>query len=285
VSQDHIQILIIGDGAAQGPLGIMQTMPAIGVLLLRADVATDLDAAADVLPAIRQMRVRLGLLPGDAAETTYTQWHAAKAKAGDVDARSRGIAEAKAEADALRGTIADTVRQNRDLARRIEDLERQLRERPTAPPPVEIPADPAELRALRARLEQLQEVVREKNLELAELRRDFRSGRAEDPDPASNGATDPSVVDNADDRWIESDGGSDRRTRIPTWRPTLLADVQSMPPHVTREAIRTAPSSRSATARRGRRSSVPRELPNRCTWLGLVFIIGCSLCWTVRQWT
>ena len=104
---------------------------------LRADVASDLAAAADLLPAIRQMRVRLGLLPGDASETTYAQWQAAKAKADDADARSRAIAEAKADADALRSTIADTVRQNRDLGRRIEDLERQLRERPTAPPPVE----------------------------------------------------------------------------------------------------------------------------------------------------
>ncbi len=225
---------------AQGPLGIiMQTMPAIGVLLLRADIATDLDGAADVLRAIRQMRVRLGLLPGDAAETTYAQWQAAKAKAGEVDAQSREIAGAKADADALRSTIADTVRQNRDLARRVEDLERQLREPPTAPAPVEAPADPAELRALRAKLDQLQEVVREKNLELAELRRESRSGRAEDPEPTSSGAIDLPIVDEGDDDWTESDGGTERRIRMPTWRPALLADVPSMPLHVTREAIRT----------------------------------------------
>lgn len=145
------------------------------MLLLRADVAADIDAAGRLFPAMRQARVRLGLLPDDPAETTYKQWQAARAKAGDADAQSRVIAESKAEADALRSTIADTVRQNRDLARRVEDLERQLRERPAAaPPPVELPAEPAEVRALRAKLDQLQDVVREKNLELAELRRESR---------------------------------------------------------------------------------------------------------------
>lgn len=217
----------------------MQTMPALSVLLLRADVATDLDAAVHLFPAIHHARVRLGLLPPDASETTYTQWQAAKAKAGDADAQSRRIAESKAEADELRSTIADTVRQNRDLARRVEELERQLRERPAAPPPVEVPADPAELRALRGKLDQLQEVLREKNLELAELRRESRTGRAEDLDPASNGPADPPLMDDGDDRWTESDGWQERRIRIPTWRPALLADVPSMPPHVTREAIRT----------------------------------------------
>jgi len=174
------------DGSIDGIGVILQTMPALAVVLLRATVAASLEPTADVFSAITQCRARLGLPAGDPSETVHTQWQAAKARAREVDAQGKLLAEAKADADALRGTIADAHRENRDLARRVEDLERQLRERPVALPPVETPAEPAELRALRAKIDQLQEIVRDKNLELAELRREHRASRTDEQDPTGN---------------------------------------------------------------------------------------------------
>lgn len=238
------------EGTADGGLTlVLHAMPALGILLFRAGIASGaVEAERDDFIAIDQARVRLGLLPGDPAEAMFDQWQAAKAKARDDQAHARAMSEVKVENDALRAQLSDVNRQNRDLIRRIDDLERRLRERPVESAPAEAIPDPAELRALRARIDQLQEIVRDKNLELAELRRDSRSGSTErngerdavEKDSPGRDALDSGVTDDRDDRWeIDSEQALERRIRVPIWRPAPTADIESLPAHVAREALRT----------------------------------------------
>ena len=71
----------------------------------------------------------------------------------------------------LRVMLDRSLDRNRELERRLLALEEQLRRRPAAPAAATAPADPAEVRLLRAKIEDLQEMVRERNASLAELRR------------------------------------------------------------------------------------------------------------------
>lgn len=235
---------------AEGGVAILlHAMPALGLLLLRAEIASGaIDTKGDVFVALNQARVQLGLVPGDPAEVMFDQWQAAQARARDDEAHARLMSEAKAESDALRGLLSEASRQNRDLLRRVDDLARQLRERPVASIPVEAAPDPAEVRTLRTKIDHLQDIVRDKNLELAELRRDYRSGgteRASDRNPLEKDlldrdSIDSGLVDDRDDRWeADTDQVPERRVRVPMWRPTPTAEIESLPAHVAREALRT----------------------------------------------
>ena len=86
--------------------------------------------------------------------------------------------------------------------------------------------------------------MRDKNLELAELRRDQRAASAERT-PADRGASerralDPEAADDRDDRWeVDDDAASERRIRVPIWRPAPMSDIGSLPAHAAREALCT----------------------------------------------
>jgi len=221
---------------------LLHAMPALGILLVRAEIASGaIEPKREGFIAIDQARAQLGLPPGDPVERVFEQWRAAKADARDREADARAVAEARAENDVLREQISETNRQNRELLRRVDDLERQWRERPVEPAPAEPEPDPAEIRALRARILQLQDIVRDKNLELAELRRGLRAASAErtgPQEPADRGAGE--AADDRDDRWeADDDPASERRILVPIWRPALMADIGSLPAHVAREALCT----------------------------------------------
>jgi len=235
-------------GAADAGVALLlHGMPALGILLLRALIVSDtVEDKRDEFIAINQARLRLGLPAGDPAEAMFDQWRAANAKAREAEAQARLLSETQVEKDKLRNQAVEANRQNRDLVRRIDDLERQLRVQAAAPMVVQADADPAELRALRSKIEQLQDLVRDKNLELAKLRRDQRSsggaGRANESDAGDKTVLESDALESSldDDRWeIENDQAQDRRAQIPMWRPGLVADIESIPAHVVREALRT----------------------------------------------
>ncbi len=167
-------------GSVNGGIALLlHAMPALGILLLRAEFASGtVETERDEFIALDQARVRIGLPPGDPAEAMFNQWQEAKTRAREAEAQARRMAEAQAENEALCRQLSEANRQNRDLLRRIDDLERQLREQIAAPIVVEAVPDPAELRALRAKIEQLQGIVRDKNLELVKLRRAIGPARS-----------------------------------------------------------------------------------------------------------
>jgi hypothetical protein len=228
---------------------LLHAMPALGILLVRAEIASGaIEPKREAFIAIDQARAQLGLPPGDPVERVFEQWRAAKSEARDREAYVRAVAEARAENDVLREQISETNRQNRELLRRVDDLERQWRERPVEPAPAEPEPDPVEIRALRARILQLQDIVRDKNLELAELRRGLRAASTErtgPQEPADRGASerralDPEAADDRDDRWeVDDDAASERRIRVPIWRPAPMSDIGSLPAHAAREALCT----------------------------------------------
>ena len=250
------RLLEFAEGAANDPTRadggvalLLHAMPALGLLLVRAEIASGaIEPDRETFIAIDQARAQLGLPPGDPVERLFEQWRAAKAEARDREAYARAEAEARAENDVLREQISETNRQNRELLRRVDDLERQWRERPVEPAAAEPEPDPAEIRALRAKILQLQDIVRDKNLELAELRRDLRAAsteRTSPQEPADRGAgerraLDPEAADDRDDRWEVDDApASERRIRVPIWRPAPMSDIGSLPAHAAREALCT----------------------------------------------
>ena len=229
---------------------LLHGMPALGILLLRAEIAVGtVEGHGGEFLALDQARVRMGLAPGDPAEAMFDQWQAAVVKARDAEAQERKLADLQAEKDTLRSQAVETHRQNRDLARRIDDLERQLREQAAeqaAQVSVQVDADPAELRAFRDKVEQLQALVRDKNLELAKLRRDQRASgaaeRATEGDAGDRATLESDAMESSldEERWeVENEQVQERRARVPVWRPALIADIESIPAHVVREAMRT----------------------------------------------
>jgi hypothetical protein len=228
-----------GDGSALSLL--MVAMPALCLVVARAQIACDAFESDDGLFAImNQARVKLGLAPDDPAEKTFALYRGADAEAEARKRETSARQAAEAVADELRGKLGDATRQNRDLARRIEDLERQLKDRSLPVAPSEPIADPTDVRALREKIDYLQETLREKNLELAELR------RAPSLDPAAPGDHEPRIngepdageddepMDEVGDEWA-----ADRRAKLPRWRPSAAADLGTLPAHVGREALRT----------------------------------------------
>ncbi|HEX4417514.1 MAG TPA: SEC-C metal-binding domain-containing protein [Kofleriaceae bacterium] len=230
-----------GDGSALTLL--LVAMPALCLILARAQIACDAFEADDGLFAtMNQARVKLGLAPDDPAEQTFALYRGtdAEAEARKCEASARQAAEAVA--DELRGKLGDATRQNRDLARRIEDLERQLKDRSLPVAPSEPIADLTDVRALREKIDYLQATLREKNLELAELR------RVPSLDPAAPGdrELEPRITDEPDageaDELMDQASDelvADRRAKIPRWRPSAAADLGTLPAHVGREALRT----------------------------------------------
>lgn len=268
------------DGAADAGVALLlHGMPALGILLLRAQIAAGAvgDDDRDEFTAIDQARLRLGLPPKDPAETVFDQRQAAIAKAREAEAQARLTSEAQAERDALRSQLVEANRQCRDLARRVDDLERQLRGQTVAPIVVQADADPAELRALRVKVEQLQDLIRDKNLELANLRREVRSGgassRAYESNANDNAALERDALESLDeDRWeVENNQAQERRTRIPVWRPDLVADLESIPAHVVREALRTIADLATGESAAWRAVKVPRGIatPVRMVRIGI----------------
>jgi hypothetical protein len=230
--RDRSGLLISNLGETLSPL-----LPAFGLLILRGAVASDVvETKRDqMFHMAEEARARLLLEPGEPSRTMYAAWKQAKLERREDAAHERRLAEASAEAERLRAAIGDANRRTREAERRADDLEQRLRDQALARPVDDEPAEPAELRALREKIDGLQAAIRDKNAELVEFRRHVSA--LGDASSAPVPPADPPAEDH-DDGWDDLDA-LDRKIVVPTWRDSAITAVESVPAHVAREALRT----------------------------------------------
>jgi hypothetical protein len=139
-------------------------IPALGLLVARGCHIDDEWAAEVLANRADEVRAELGLPPGDRLRDVQAALRREKSHGAALE-----VAHAKA-AD-LHAALELSLEQNRQLERKILELQAQHRDQP--PPQAELapPADPLEVRSLRAKVEDLQEMIRERNASLALLRR------------------------------------------------------------------------------------------------------------------
>jgi hypothetical protein len=166
--RDPSGLLLSNLGEALCPL-----VPALGLIFLRAAVASDVvEGRRDqTFHVAGEARVRLKLDPDEPSQAMYMAWKQAKAERVDRQELERRLAESNAEVERLRGSVTEANRRAREAERRADGLEQRLREQAAVRPAADVAAEPAEIRALREKIDGLHATIREKNAELAELRR------------------------------------------------------------------------------------------------------------------
>jgi hypothetical protein len=157
---------------------LIHLIPALGLLVARGCLVED-EWMAEVLANLTdEARAELGLPPGDRTRRIQAAVRREAAHATELEA-------ATARATDLRDALDRSLDKNRELERRIDELEAQLRRQPTAPAELAAPPDPLEVRSLRAKIEDLQEMIRDRNASLALARRKLEeaseAARAEPP--------------------------------------------------------------------------------------------------------
>ena len=222
-------------------------MPALGVILLRGAIASGGQATKPeaVFRSIDEARLRLGLPPGDPGEAMYD---AATRNAAERAEGARVVADARAELADTAALVTELAARSNTQDQRIRELERELADllakaaaeartaragaaeaRVVAPT-----AEPAAVRALRARVAELQELLRDRNEQLAAARR--TQARPAAPEASLR----PSAAeDQADDGWEDNPVG-EQPVIVPTWAEAGRAALARVPTHVAREALRTA---------------------------------------------
>ncbi len=155
---------------------LIHLIPALGLLVARGCLVED-DWMAEVLANLTdEARAYLGLAAGDRTRRIQAAVRQEKSHATELEAANSRAAD-------LRAALDRSQDRNRELERRVHDLEEQLRHRPAAPAEIAAPPDPSEVRSLRAKIEDLQEMIRERNASLALARRQLEevSGSAAPP--------------------------------------------------------------------------------------------------------
>jgi SEC-C motif len=207
--------------------------PALGLLVVRGCLQTEEWLAKVLLAKAAEARAQLELPPGDLAARIHA----------DLQLEPE-VREARNEVERLRNALQEVTRQLREMEQRVRDLETQLREREDAAPVVERgpsdALDPAEVRALRDKVETLQARIREGNEERAALRRQLAAATGSGPEgndgAASNGSSEP-VTDDGDEGIPVA--ALPRRILLPTWTRSAEEGLRSVPAHVAGEALRT----------------------------------------------
>jgi hypothetical protein len=155
---------------------LIHLIPALGLLVARGCDVDD-DWMAEVLANLTdEGRAELGLPAGDRTRRIQAALRRDRAHVAELEAAS-------ARATDLRVALDRSLGENRALERRVHALEEQRRQPPAAPAERTPPPDPVEVRALRTKIEDLQEMVRERNAQLALLRRKLEeaSGAVQPP--------------------------------------------------------------------------------------------------------
>lgn len=160
-----------GAAALDFASAMSQIAPALGLLLLRGCMyLPHAYQGENALSLVDNANAHVGVVVGDSindepARVLALAMQAAAAKRTETTERTRlqGVVEH------LRVELAASDQRAKDLERRLDDARAELRARPA---PADVPpAEPAELRRLRDKIDELQDMVRERNHELAALRR------------------------------------------------------------------------------------------------------------------
>ncbi len=155
---------------------LIHLIPALGLLVARGCHVDD-EWAAEILANLTdEARAYLGLAAGDRTRRIQAALRQEKTLATEMEAANARTAD-------LRVALERSLDKTRDLERRVHDHEEQLRQRPVVPAELAAPPDPGEVRVLRAKIEDLQDMIRERNASLAQARRklDEASGASTAP--------------------------------------------------------------------------------------------------------
>jgi hypothetical protein len=236
--------------------GLLTTLPALGILVARASLTAErsLDSAM-LSDAIEEARDRLGLRPGDPARELYELML-------DRDSADRAAVLMRrtetAERDRLASEAEDLAAKLRESKLRIATLERGLRTQeasldrlPPQPPravqtPVVKPASPTseadeqERRRLRAKVEELKQLLTERNLERSDLRKQLAKVNdamvADAPDVERGAGVQEAEVE--DEGTLEAP----RALLVPRFDGAWGAALRGVPITVARRALVTVAS-------------------------------------------
>jgi hypothetical protein len=119
-----------------------------------------------------EARAELGLRPGDLGREI-------QATLRREPLHAKALAEEVTKSTALRSLVERQSDEKRDLERRLAALEQQPRDVPQlAQAELVVPSEPAELRRLRSKIDDLQAMIRERNETIAELREQLAAERS-----------------------------------------------------------------------------------------------------------
>jgi len=160
-----------GSAALDFASAMSQVAPALGLLLLRGCMYLPRAyQGQNAMSLVDMASARVGVVVGgsikdEPARVLGLAMQAAATKQTEDTERThlQGVV------DHLRSQLAASDQRAKDLERQLEDARAELRARPR--PAEAPPAEPAEVRRLRDKIDELQDMVRERNQELAALRR------------------------------------------------------------------------------------------------------------------
>lgn len=176
------QLLRAAERAARDPTGVAAldfasaigvVSPALGLLLVRGCMYVPYAHQTEHVICLAALAsARVGAMFGDSRATEPARvlalaMQSVTAKQAEDTERSR----LQGVVDHLRTELAASAKYANDLERQRDDARAELRTRPA--PADAPPAEPAGLRRLRAKIDELQDMVRQRNHELATLRREL----------------------------------------------------------------------------------------------------------------
>lgn len=212
---------------------LLNLAPSLGLLLSRGCHLGDERDLEILQDKTDEARAELGLDPGDPGREI-------QAALRRDPIQSRALLDATQTIDDLRSTIDRLTGIRRELEQRIAVLERERelwQPRASVQEPSPTDADPAEVRRLRSKIDDLQDMVRVRNEVIAALRQQVTVTAAPEQ-PTTNVDQHPEYDDG--EAWEEQAPLATRRLLVPTWSERAIDSLGTVPTHVAREALRTA---------------------------------------------
>lgn len=242
---------------------LLRASPALGILVARGCLRASGAVVNDnLLGGIEEARDALNLPSGDPAWDTYSALNGEVIEADDPDPD-----QALVEADQLRGSL-------RAASQRLEDLEAQLATKQAAledarhsnvqpEPDRDIEADRERTRALRFKVEHLEGLIREGNVERADLRRQLATRTvAKDALPRpSERDPDTDDADSVEDLETVDDVGRD--LAVPVLDRRVQDALRDLPRSVGAEALRTIGSLAAGDSSAWRRVKQAKDMPRQ----------------------
>jgi hypothetical protein len=241
---------------------LMRAVPALGLLVARGCIASRSVLNDNLLRGIEETRDTLNLPPGDPGWDV----HAALKNEAEVD-----------DADDERERLADEARTLRGSLRlsstRLDDLERQLAAKQAAlvtarAAPKVIASSTAldcaereRLRSLKAKVEELQGLVREGNAERSDLRRQLAATTSVPNTNETNSV--PPIADVADDSVCSPLPETTRDVSIPNITRRARDAFASVASAVAAEALRTIGSLGAGDASAWCRVKQAKDMPRQ----------------------
>jgi hypothetical protein len=243
---------------------LLRSMPGLGILVARGCLRPGRAVVNDLLlSGIEHTRDALNFASGDPSwdvQAALKREH----DAGQDEAEHDKLA---AEAGELRGSLRNATTRLDDLERQLAAKQDELKVARNSAPTVERQAvandngDPERVRHLRMKVEELEALVRERNVERTHLRRQLAavtsSARA---DVVPAGIT---IDDDADDRSCESINEANRDITLPVFSRKAHSALDELPRHVGAEALRTIGSLAAGDASTWRKVKQAKDMPQQ----------------------